>query len=258
MKSKSTNNITLAIPQPCTENWDKMTATEQGRHCTNCNKTVIDFSNYTDKELADFFKKAQGKVCGRVNNYQVNRSILLTEQPNRSIFHKLLYGTALASWIGIASTANAQSNNTSIQTEQKDAKQAKDTTLNTSAKTCSNYIHGELTDGKSNQPLPFSNVMLYENGTQIAQGVTDIDGKFTIGPFGEFHGQKLELKCVNEGYRDSTIIIKSVKNFASIKMKMAATQINMGIIICIPPNKSLYTPDGATFNRNDTPYLPPK
>src|ERR1700722_19189567 len=116
---KKRQDIVLNIPQPCTQDWDKMTVNEKGRHCSSCNKTVVDFSNYTDKELAEFFKKAKGEVCGRINNYQANRPILITEQANRSIFYKLLYGTALASWLGIASTANAQSNNTTTQTEQK-------------------------------------------------------------------------------------------------------------------------------------------
>ena len=53
---KRRQDIVLSIPQPCIQDWDKMTPTEQGRYCSSCNKTVVDFSNYTDKELANYFK----------------------------------------------------------------------------------------------------------------------------------------------------------------------------------------------------------
>jgi hypothetical protein len=51
--------IQLHIPTPCSENWNDMTSNEQGRFCQNCQKTVIDFSSKTDKEIFDFFAKTQ-------------------------------------------------------------------------------------------------------------------------------------------------------------------------------------------------------
>ena len=35
------------IPEPCHENWNKMTPQEQGRHCAVCSKVVVDFTKKT-------------------------------------------------------------------------------------------------------------------------------------------------------------------------------------------------------------------
>gem|GEM_PF-2298030 len=32
----------------CDEDWNKMTPVEIGRHCSSCEKSVIDFSAFTD------------------------------------------------------------------------------------------------------------------------------------------------------------------------------------------------------------------
>src|SRR5579885_2441057 len=89
-----------------------MTSNDQGRHCASCNKTVIDFSLYTDRELVNFFKNVdKSTVCGRISSYQANRTIIVNEQPNRSIFYKLFLGSALASWLGLGTTAHAQQSN---------------------------------------------------------------------------------------------------------------------------------------------------
>src|ERR1700722_1234614 len=93
---KKRQDIVLNIPQPCTQDWDKMTVNEKGRHCSSCNKTVVDFSNYTDKELFEFLSKIKGSVCGRLNPYQVNRPITVYQPENNSLWQKLMWGTALA------------------------------------------------------------------------------------------------------------------------------------------------------------------
>jgi hypothetical protein len=69
--------IQLTIPEPCHENWDKMTASEKGRVCGSCQKTVVDFSNMNDREIAEFFKKPPSKVCGHFNQDQLDRDITI-------------------------------------------------------------------------------------------------------------------------------------------------------------------------------------
>jgi hypothetical protein len=69
--------IQLTIPEPCHENWEQMTKEEKGRYCGACKKTVIDFSGMSDRELATFFRKPVGDICGRVQDDQLNRDIIL-------------------------------------------------------------------------------------------------------------------------------------------------------------------------------------
>ena len=67
--------ISISIPKPCHENWNGMTPQDKGRFCASCQKTVIDFSTMSDRQLADFFKKPVGSVCGHFSNTQLNRQI---------------------------------------------------------------------------------------------------------------------------------------------------------------------------------------
>ena len=47
--------LQLSIPEPCHENWQEMTPTQQGRFCKACAKEVIDFSMMTDTEVLNYF-----------------------------------------------------------------------------------------------------------------------------------------------------------------------------------------------------------
>ena len=65
----------LTIPKPCHENWEAMTPAEKGKFCGACQKTVIDFSNMGDREVAQYFKKPAGNLCGRFHADQLERVI---------------------------------------------------------------------------------------------------------------------------------------------------------------------------------------
>ncbi|WP_172623101.1 T9SS type A sorting domain-containing protein [Flavisolibacter ginsenosidimutans] len=67
--------IQLSVPKPCHENWNEMTPDDQGRFCASCQKSVIDFSTMSDRQLATFFKKPSGSVCGRFHPDQLEREI---------------------------------------------------------------------------------------------------------------------------------------------------------------------------------------
>jgi hypothetical protein len=64
----------INIAEPCHENWDVMGPNPNGKHCSKCDKTVYDFSRYTDSEIIDFFKTGP-KVCGRFAGTQLGRDL---------------------------------------------------------------------------------------------------------------------------------------------------------------------------------------
>jgi hypothetical protein len=69
--------LKISIPTPCHQDWGAMTPNEQGRHCTSCAKTVIDFTGMTDDEVKYFFiHKKEEKVCGRFKNEQLHRIVI--------------------------------------------------------------------------------------------------------------------------------------------------------------------------------------
>jgi|SRR5215204_809951 len=72
--------IQLAIPKPCHENWDAMTPNVRGKFCASCQKAVIDFTQMSDRQLADFFRKPPSSVCGRVYDDQLRRDIVIAKK----------------------------------------------------------------------------------------------------------------------------------------------------------------------------------
>lgn len=78
-----------------------MDPNERGRHCTKCSYDVVDFTSFTDKELYQYFQNTKGRVCGRLNNHQVERPIQEHFVKKRSLVGSLkfvaslLLGTAL-------------------------------------------------------------------------------------------------------------------------------------------------------------------
>ncbi len=77
-------SIKITIPEPCHEDWNKMTPTEQGKFCAQCSKEVFDFTNASDEEL---YKKVQAgaSLCGRFKKDQLDREIKLERKKGHSL-----------------------------------------------------------------------------------------------------------------------------------------------------------------------------
>lgn len=66
----------VKIPEPCTENWDKMTPDNNGRFCGSCQKTVVDFTQMSDEQVKNFLLDNKHKnTCGRFNTAQLGRPL---------------------------------------------------------------------------------------------------------------------------------------------------------------------------------------
>ena len=98
--------IQLSIAEPCHENWENMNPVEKGKFCGSCQKQVVDFSNMSDGQIAEFFKKpSTGSVCGRFMSDQLDREI---EIPRKRIpFVKQFFQIALPAFL-ISAKASAQ------------------------------------------------------------------------------------------------------------------------------------------------------
>jgi hypothetical protein len=67
--------FSLTVASPCHENWDRMTPEQKGRFCAACKQTIVDFSSLSDQELAAFFSRKKGNLCGRFRADQLQREI---------------------------------------------------------------------------------------------------------------------------------------------------------------------------------------
>ncbi len=66
--------IRVSLPEPCHENWSKMTPNEKGRFCSVCQKNVFDFTKLSDLEIINTFNE-NSDLCGRIKNSQLNRTL---------------------------------------------------------------------------------------------------------------------------------------------------------------------------------------
>lgn len=63
----------LHIPEPCHENWDRMSPAQEERFCQQCSKTVVDFSAMADQQVLKVLSIESGSTCGRFSSDQLER-----------------------------------------------------------------------------------------------------------------------------------------------------------------------------------------
>lgn len=89
-------SLRINLPEPCHEDWNQMTPAHKGRFCSACEKIVVDFTQFNDQELLDFFVHSKQKACGRFADNQLNRLVIETKPARQNAFFPALI-TALLS-----------------------------------------------------------------------------------------------------------------------------------------------------------------
>ena len=77
----------LKISTPCSENWEKMTASETGNYCDVCAKTVVDFTKLSLLEISKEIQKSNGSLCARVTQSQLKMPLINLESTTEYKFH---------------------------------------------------------------------------------------------------------------------------------------------------------------------------
>jgi hypothetical protein len=161
--------IQISIPTPCHENWEAMTPADKDRFCASCQKTVIDFSNATDREIAALYKKDKN-TCGRFRADQLDRDLVIPKEKN-SIW--MAASAAIISFIGLGThDVVAQTPKMKQETQNTPVKPAFKA-FQTSAQ---KKIKGKVTDEKGT-PLQNAEVKNITTGTTVN---TDKKGMYTI------------------------------------------------------------------------------
>jgi hypothetical protein len=93
--------IRITIPEPCHEDWARMTQQDKGKFCSSCEKVVYDMSVMTDNEIVKLVN-ADKKICGRFRNDQLDRPMVYTiplraRKPSWAIAASLLVGLTFLS-----------------------------------------------------------------------------------------------------------------------------------------------------------------
>lgn len=231
--------LSFHIPQPCHEDWNKMTPVDKGKFCNSCSKQVVDFSTMTDHEVLNYFSKTSGKVCGRFANDQLQRPM----QPIKTEKKKTWWIAALMPLLLLFDKADAQKKNSKDTTVFAIAKDPQpiimgkvlppknipdtsgfvnDTTVSVCTRTLGTasiivpdiikekklLIHGKVTDQKNGEPIAFATIMI--KGKNIGTA-TKADGTFDL--------------LVHTSSNDIRIVISSV-GFEEKELSILANDYN--------------------------------
>jgi hypothetical protein len=109
-------NQFLRLDKACSENWENMKPNATGNFCEHCAKSVIDFTQLSQHEIAHKLKQSNGNICARVTQKQLDLPLLDLEIQNS---YKLPYANIAAGLMVATALVTAQPTQarTTIQTE---------------------------------------------------------------------------------------------------------------------------------------------
>ncbi len=163
----------INIPQPCHENWQGMAAADKGRFCQACSTVVKDFTGLSDAEIISELRRANGKLCGRFLETQLNRelkakSFVLTI-PRPGLLSRIAASALLFNFFVNQVSAHQKS------TPAAQHISANGTTAKGNSDTTHIIIKGKLLNYHNNLPLKNLEVEIKGTGYKC---VTDIYGRF--------------------------------------------------------------------------------
>ena len=87
----------IDIPKKCHQFWSDMSPINEGRHCENCNKAVINFTAMTDSEIINYLSR-NDNVCGRFINNQIDQlnQNIITPKKHLAFFKNYKFAALLA------------------------------------------------------------------------------------------------------------------------------------------------------------------
>ncbi|WP_420573190.1 carboxypeptidase-like regulatory domain-containing protein [Kordia sp.] len=210
--------IIVQIPEPCHEDWNKMTPTEKGKFCKVCTKEVVDFSARSDEEIINYLTKYKN-LCGRFHTSQLDRK-LIADRKKRN--HWLSYAASLLLPLALFSQEKSQKtgevskiekvNNSTFKSLNISSLERK-TKIKSREKLDSITISGTIKDYE-NIPLSAATILIKETGESK---MADFDGNFSIR-------MKVENTLVISyvGFETKEIKITASKSVYDIKLNNKA------------------------------------
>jgi hypothetical protein len=80
IKNDMKNSVSLSIPRPCAESWNSFIPTPEGGFCGSCQKTVVDFTRMSDRQILVYLEQKRAHTCGRFRTDQLKTYTL--PEPN--------------------------------------------------------------------------------------------------------------------------------------------------------------------------------
>jgi hypothetical protein len=209
----------LSIPKPCSENWADMKLHDAGRFCAGCQKTVVDFTGMTDRELAEFLRKSKGKLCGRLTNSQLHTNFEIPERTS-SLIRYILPISLPALFISAEASSQPLKHLTPMVVLKNQQAEKNSEPVKSQGQTF--LVSGSVVD-ENGKPIPHSTVLI--KGTRNG-ALADREGQFMLS----IDSAALTIVVTALGYEPKEVQMKSG---AFTKVCMAPSQAFMGEVIVI-------------------------
>jgi len=173
MKKQKQPKLQLSIPEPCHEKWEEMTPLQGGRFCHQCDRHIVNFTDMSDHELAFYYQKYEGKICGVFRPDQLDRPIALPVAPKLSGKWKVAAAVAAGLLVsgGVSGQKSVELDAIPIEQEWRKGKVVKKYDSSTNK-----IVKGTIID-EEGETLIGANIFL--RGTSIST-VSDLEGKFML------------------------------------------------------------------------------
>lgn len=206
----------LAIPSACHEDWQEMQPVQGGRHCSHCQKTVVDFTAMPDNEILMLLQEKKA-VCGRFNHFQLNREL---NPPVKKHWPWALFMGLTA--LGVETSAKSSPGIVCVPAEKKDARQTADT---------GRIIKGYVKDG--DVKMPGAAITIKGDGVRIGTS-TNNEGYFMFKIPESIQGDSVELQVAYLGYITQYLTVSlSNPDTVCIRMDMNSNSTLTGDVIII-------------------------
>jgi hypothetical protein len=219
MKAKTFKDI--YIPNPCHENWDKMTSMEKGRFCQSCQKKVYDFRNSTFEEVKEAFKESNEEACATFYDDQINQDLKYLNKSKSPLFQRLKLSAAAtlaAIWLKIFWAEESYG-----QQPINLMRDSIEVTFNKTPKAEHKVIHGKVLNKSTSKGLVRIQVNLKNQNRIVATAVTDHEGNFKM----EIHDVYLseELVLVTQRQKAETFAKWIITPSVSKKLDMTNPEV---------------------------------
>lgn len=190
----------------CSEDWEAMPLSGDGRFCQSCEKEIIDFSHWSDAKIAAALKGGKS-LCGRIHNSRLNRTLQI-EKPSSNPIWALSILSALAS----APALFAQETNSLSPREQLRAQGFKAVELAEFAEDVISdslqfRVKGQVIDSDNQEYVALANILIYSNETLLASTHTDVDGSFRLSFKASDSLSTALLKVQFVGYKEASLVV---------------------------------------------------
>ncbi|MEY3444096.1 MAG: hypothetical protein RLZZ519_2377 [Bacteroidota bacterium] len=224
-KSIQLGNIIIA--EPCTVPWENMDNAENGnKFCQQCQKSVVDFSQMTEKQIEALLKSRKGEVCGSFLLDAEGKPIVANPKPCKPTYFRHLAATAALLLLQQSAHSTPDAEDSKIEIVPSDP----DKTKSAPSPKTNTLVTGVIINTDGDLIPKDVDVRIYLNGERIAivksqHGLFAVDLKGIANPEDQIEIVIWKENFSDKDFHDGKTIRTTVAAAQNLKMRISYTLI---------------------------------